>query len=180
MDVVKGVVFVDPTLRSSAPGTKTYRRMFWRPSVMNPMKAFFGYTRLEQAIAGRNAAPPSPVSERTNAILESTHHWLATAGDSMSLDESADEADAAMATGSIGDLPLGVFTTLDPGESEFVRDIFDRQKRLAASSHRGILRTARGDHNELLNDPVSVGSIVDLIRTVVDETRVKAAAGSQL
>jgi pimeloyl-ACP methyl ester carboxylesterase len=177
-DVVKGIVFVDPTLRSPAPGTKTYRRIYWRPAVMNPLEAFFGYTRLKLAIADRNAPPSSPASERWNAVVESTHHWLASSHQAMSLDESADEADAAMSTHSFADLPLGVISTLDPTESEYLRDLFDRQKKLAASSQSGIMRAARGDHSQLLNDPVAVGSIVDLIRTIVDEVRAKTAVGA--
>jgi pimeloyl-ACP methyl ester carboxylesterase len=173
--VVKGIVFVDPTVRSRAPGTKTYRRMFWRPSVAAPLEAFFGITRLKLALSGRDA--PTPVSERSNAVIESTHHWVASAHDAMSLDESADEADAAMATGPFAHLPLAVLSTLDSTESEYIRDIFERQKMLAASSERGILRAFRGEHQELLNDPVAVGSIVDLIRTITDEVRAKAAAG---
>ena len=183
LDVVKGIVFVDPTTRSPAPGRKTYRRMFWRLAVVHPLEAFFGYTRLRQAIAGRNAPPSSPASERWNAVIESTQHWLASAHDAMSLDESADEADADMATRPFADLPLGVLTTVDSAESEDLRDTFDRQKKLAASSERGIMRAAHCEHSELLNDPVAVGSIVDLIRTIVDEARAKAAtpgAGSGL
>src|SRR5271163_4829867 len=40
-DIVKGIVFVDPLLRSPAPGTKTHRRILWRSTLMNPLEAFF-------------------------------------------------------------------------------------------------------------------------------------------
>jgi pimeloyl-ACP methyl ester carboxylesterase len=177
LDVVKGIVFVDPIL-ASPPGTKSWRRIFWRPSVVNLLKAFFGYTRLKSAIVGRHAPPSSAESERWNAVLVSTHHWLASAHESMSLDESADEANAAKATRPFADLPLGVLTTADPAESEYLREIFDRQKKLAASSKRGIMPVVHGVHSQLLNDPVAVGHIVDLIRTIADEgARAGAGAG---
>ena len=40
------------------------------------------------------------------------------------------------------------------------------------------MRAVHLDHNQLLNDPVAIGAIVDLIRTIVDEVRAKAAAGA--
>jgi pimeloyl-ACP methyl ester carboxylesterase len=174
LDVVKGMVFVDPALR--APGTKTYRRLFWRASVVNPLEAFFGYTRLRHAIAARNAPPSSPTAERSNAVLVSTHHWLATTHDSMSLDDSADEADAAVAAAHpLAHMPLALLTTADPAASEWSRRTFEGHKRLVASSERGSLHAVvGGDHSQLLNDPGEVASIVDIIRTVRSET----AAGS--
>lgn len=176
LDIVKGIVFVDPLMRP-APGTKTLRRMLWRFILIKPLEALFGVRRLTLAIAGGDAPPSFPESERWNAAVESTHHWLATAQDAMSLDKSADEADAAMATRPFADLPFGVLTTADPAKSERERDFFDRQTKLAASSGRGIMRTVHGEHSTLLFNPVAVDSIVDLIRTVVHEARAKAAAG---
>jgi len=180
-DVVKGVVFLDPAPLGlpalPAPNTKTYRRVFWRFNIV-AVQAFFGYTRLRLDMAGRNAPPFSPASERYDAAIKSTHHWLATAHDAMSLDESVDEADAAMATRPFARVPLGVLTTMDPTESEYIRAIMERQKKLTASSEQGIMRAVHLDHNQLLNDPVAIGAIVDLIRTIVDEVRAKAAAGA--
>lgn len=176
LDVVKGIVFVDPIL-ASPPGMKTWRRILWRPTVANPLKAFFGYTRLKSAIVGRHAAPSTAESERSNAVLVSTHHWLASAHELMSFDESTDEANAAMTTRPFTDLPLGVLTTAGPAESEYLREILDRQKKLVASSTRGIMPVLHGDHSQLLNDPVAVRHIVDLIRTITDEVRADAAAG---
>ena len=176
LDVVKGIVFVDPIL-SSPPGTKSWRRIFWRPSLANPLEAFFGYTRLKRAIVDRYAPPSSPESERWNAVIVSTHHWLAGGLESMSLDKSFDEANAALATRPFAVLPLGVLTTADPAESEYLREIFDRQKQLAATSNRSIMRVIHGFHSQLLNDPVALDSIVDLIRTIADDVRAGAAAG---
>jgi pimeloyl-ACP methyl ester carboxylesterase len=176
LDVVKGIVFVDPIL-SSPPGTKSWRRILWRPSLANPLAAFFGYTRLKRAILDRYAPPSSPESERWNAVIVSTHHWIAGALESMSLDKSGDEANAALATRPFAVLPLGVLTTADPAESEYLRKIFDRQKNLVASSNRSIMRVIHGVHSQLLNDPVARGSIVDLIRTIVDDVRGNAAVG---
>ena len=92
----------------------------------------------------------------------------------MSLDESADEADAVMTTRPFADLPLGVLTTAESG------DFFERHKKLAASSERGILRPVHGEHSQILNDSVAVASVVDMIRTVANEVRAEAAAGSGL
>lgn len=168
-DVVKGLVFVDPALR--APGTKTYRRLFWRASVINPVEAFFGYTRLRHAIASRNAPPPSATLERSDAVLVSTHHWLATTHDSMSLDDSADEADAVMAAAHpLAHIPLAVLTTADPTASEWSRRTFEGHKKLVASSERGTMRAAvGGEHSQLLNDPAEVASIVAMILAVRSE-----------
>ena len=176
LDVVKGIVFVDPIL-ASPPGTKSWRRIFWRPSLANPLKAFFGYTRLKSAIMIHDARPSSAESQRWNAVLVSTHHWLASTHESMSLDESTDEANAVMATRPFTDLPLGVLSTADPSESEYLREIFARQKTLAASSDRGIMPLVHGVHSQLLNDPVAVGYVVDLVRTIVDEVRADRKAG---
>jgi pimeloyl-ACP methyl ester carboxylesterase len=179
LDVVKGVVFVDPPLRS--PGAKTYRRFFWRASVMNPLEAFFGYTRLRHAIEARNGPPSSPTSERSNAILVSTHHWLGTTYDSMNLDDSADEADAAVAAGHpLAHLPLALLTTEDPAGSDWSRRTFERQKELAASSERGSLRDeVGGDHRRLLDDPREIASIVDMISAIRGEaSEIRAAHGT--
>jgi pimeloyl-ACP methyl ester carboxylesterase len=177
-DVVKGIVFVDPAFRSPAPGTKTYRRMFWRLIVVSPLEAFFGYTRLISALQGVNSQPSSPVADRWQAVIVSAHHWLATAHEAMSLDESADEAAAAMASRPFAHLPVGVLTTVDPTEGERFRGIFDRQQGLAAGSERSIMRAVHVEHTQLMNDPVAIGSIVDLIRTVVDAVNTDAAAGA--
>jgi hypothetical protein len=93
------------------------------------------------------------------------------------LDESFDAANAAMATRLFAGLPLGVLTTADPAKSEYLRQTFARQKALAASSERGIMPVVHGVHSQLLNDPVAVGYIVDLIGTIADEVRADAAKG---
>jgi pimeloyl-ACP methyl ester carboxylesterase len=176
LDVIKGIVFVDPIL-SSPPGTKSWRRIMWRPTLANPLKAFFGYTRLKHAIAEKGATPASPESERWNAVILSTHHWLAGGLESMNLDASGEEADTAIASHPFSDLPLAVLTTADPAAGQFFSDIFDRQKALAVTSKRDILRVMHGVHSEILHDPAGVGSVVDVIRTILEEVRAGAAAG---
>lgn len=168
-DMVKGIVLVDPTAPLLVPGRETYRRMLLRPSVINPLQAFFGYTRLKQAIEGRDAPPPSPVLQRSKAILVSTHHWLAAARDSMSLDASAYEADAVMASHPFADIPISVLSTAEPENKN--DPTFGRHQALASSSHFGFMRSIRADHSQVLNDPVTVGFIVDMIRRVIGETR---------
>jgi pimeloyl-ACP methyl ester carboxylesterase len=175
LHVVKGIVFVGPIL-ASPPSMKPWRRILLRSAVANPLKAFFGYTRLKNAIVGHHAAPPTAESERSNAVLVSTHHWLASTHELMSFDESTDEANAAMSIRPFTDLPLGVLTTASPGESEYFSDLLDRQKKLAASSQRGIMSVVQGDHNQLLNDSIAVRHLVGLIHTITDEVR--ADAGS--
>jgi pimeloyl-ACP methyl ester carboxylesterase len=177
-DVVKGIVFVDPAPVGRpalpAPATKTYRRVFWRFNVV-AIQAFFGYTRLRLNMEGRSALPSSRASERYDAAIRSTHHWLASAHEAMSLDESVDESDAAMATRPFAHVPLGLLSSLDP-TSEYLHALFERQRKLVASSDDGLMRAVHLDHNQLLNDPVSIGAIVDLVRTIVGEVRSKAAA----
>ncbi len=181
LDVVKGIVFVDPAPlwlpALPAPGTKTYRRVFWRFNVV-ALQAFFGYTRLRVDMEGPEVPLTSPALERINEAVKSTHHWLASAHEAMSLDESAYEADAALATRPFAHLPLGVLSTMDPTESEYIREVLERQKKLAASSEQGVMRALHRDHNRLMQDPVAIGSVVDLIHTVVDEARAKPAAGA--
>jgi pimeloyl-ACP methyl ester carboxylesterase len=177
-DVVQGMVFVDPNLRSPTPGTKPYRRIYWRQLVVTPLEAFFGYSRLKSAILSHNSPPASPLADRSNAVIVSAHHWLAIAHDVMSLDESADEADAAMASRPLTHFPVGVLTTVDPAEGGYSRGLFERQQKLATDSERGIVRVVHVEHSELLNDPGAIGAIVDLIRTIVDavhKTAVDAA-----
>jgi pimeloyl-ACP methyl ester carboxylesterase len=163
-DVVKGIVFVDPVLPSPA-GVKSWRRIFWRSSLMNPLKAFFGITRMKAAIADRHAPPVSAMTQLSNAVLQSTHHWLADAQQSMSLDQSGVEAEAALATRPFATLPFGVLTTAVPSESEYLRAIFARQRSFAASSERSVFRVLHGDHSRLLNDPTLVAAVIDLIHT---------------
>jgi pimeloyl-ACP methyl ester carboxylesterase len=178
-DVVKGMVFVDPAPVGlpalPAPATKTYRRVFWRFNVV-AIQAFFGYTRLRLNMEGRSALPSPRASERYDAAMRSTHHWLANAHEAMSLDESVDESDAAMATRPFAHVPLGLLTTMGPVESEYLHAVFERQKKLVASSDGGFMRAVHLDHNQLLNDPVSIGAIVNLVSTIVGEARAKAAA----
>jgi pimeloyl-ACP methyl ester carboxylesterase len=182
LDVVKGIVFVEPAPLGlpplPAPGTKTYRRVFWRFNVIT-IQAFFGYTRLRLAMAGHNAPPFSPAAERYDAVMKSWHHWLASTHDAMGLDTSVREADAVMATHPFAHLPLGMLITMDPTESEYIREIVERNKKLAASSELGIMRVAHGNHDQLLKDPVVLGSTVDLIRTIVDEVRAKTGYAGQ-
>ncbi len=170
-DVVKGIVFLDPIVGSPGPGGKTHRRNFWRLAVVNLLEALFGYTRLKRALAARSAAPSSPVSERSDAILKSTHHWLASGREAMSLDEVAHEADVAMTTLPFADLPLGVLITED------FRDILERQRKLAASSKRAMLREIHCKHSQLLDDPAPVAAIVDMVRAIAAEVRIEATAG---
>jgi pimeloyl-ACP methyl ester carboxylesterase len=172
LDVVRGMVFVDPTMRLPTLG-KTYRRIFLRPSVIYSFEAFFGYRRLQDAIDARNAPPSSVVSQRWMAIAESTHHWVATVHDWMEMDESSDEVDVVLAAGPFADLPLGVLTTGASGDS------FAGHKKLVAGSNRAILRPIHADHTRLLIDPVAIASVVELIRTVAGEVRAEAAAGSE-
>jgi pimeloyl-ACP methyl ester carboxylesterase len=170
-DIVKGIVYVDP---ASTPGTQSWRRIFWRVSVTAPVEAFFGYTRLRFAIASRNAPQPSALTARSDAILASTHHWLASAQDLMTLDESERQADAALATHPFTDLPVGLLTTADPGEGPDLRVMYERQLPLVASSARHFIRVVHSEHRVFLNDPAGIAAIVDLIRTVTDAARAGA------
>jgi hypothetical protein len=83
-----------------------------------------------------------------------------------------------MASRPFTHLPIGVLTPVDPAEGERFRGIFDRQQGLAAGSERSIMRAVHVEHTQLMNDPVAIGSIVDLIRTVVDAVNTDAAAGA--
>jgi pimeloyl-ACP methyl ester carboxylesterase len=170
-DVVQGIVFVDPIL--GARDFESYRRIFWRPSLVNPVEAFFGYTRLKYVIAARNGPPSTPESQRWNAIVESAHHWVATARDALSLDESAHEADALMATRPFAELPIGMLVT-DPPHGGFE----EAQRDLSKSSDRIIIRAVRYVHSELLENPGAVAATVDLIRTIAAERRPEAAVVS--
>jgi pimeloyl-ACP methyl ester carboxylesterase len=157
LDVVKGIVFVDPILGVRNSRIKTYRRIFLRTTVVSPIEALFGYTRLKYA----HLAHDTPQAERWEAIVKSTHHWVAGAFDALSLDDSAAQADMLMAAGRFAHLPLGELIT-DPPDDGFG----GIQKELVARSDRGILRTVRDGHSELLEDPVAVAALVDLIRTI--------------
>lgn len=176
-ETVKGLVFVDPTLRSRMPGAKTYRRIYLRPSVVGPLEAFFGLTRLKRILTRPDGVPDSETSKRVDAILSSTHHWVASAYTAMNLDKSADEVDAALATGSFADLPIGILTITDPTQGADVRDFYEQQLALAAKSKRGILRPVRFDHSVLLNDPASIAAIVDLTRLITHQARGSSVAG---
>jgi pimeloyl-ACP methyl ester carboxylesterase len=174
LDLVKGIVFLEPAPLGlptlAAPG-KSYRRLFWRFNLV-AIQSFFGYTRLRLAMNERHSAPPSsPAEKRYNTILKSWHHWLASTYDAMTLDTSATEANTALATHPFSHLPMGVLSTLDPTESEFLKEVFERFKTLAASSQLGVMREAHGNHTRLLTDPVLLNSTVDLIRTIVDKSR---------
>jgi pimeloyl-ACP methyl ester carboxylesterase len=178
-DLAKGIVFVEPAplgLPSlPAPGKKSYRRVFWRFNLVT-IYSFFGYTRLRLDM--EETAPPStPTAERYDAALKSWHHWLASTHDAMNLDSSARDADSALAAHPFAHVPLGVLVTFDPSESPWIHQIFERDKKLAASSDQGVMRVAAGNHDQLLKDPVVPGSTVDLIRSVVDEARAKTALG---
>lgn len=174
LDVVKGIVLVDPIL-SAAPGVHSWRRQLWRVNLISPIEAFFGYTRLKLYIQARHAPPSSPESERSHAILTRTNHWIASARESLDFDESASEAKAVMATRPFADLPLAVLISADPAESLYFRDIFDRQSELAASSRRGLVRRLHVAHSEVLNDPAAVGAVIDVSRTITEEVRAREA-----
>jgi pimeloyl-ACP methyl ester carboxylesterase len=166
-DAVKGIVFIDPILGSAAARHgKTYRRIFLRPGVVNPIEAFFGLMRLRLAIEDRNATS-SPSSERTRAILVSTHHWLAMTHEAFSLDEAADEVASALATHPLADLPIAVLVTKSP----VLRDFFEQQDDLAASSDRAVVRTVYSDHSQVVSDPEAIATIVELIHMIAGEAR---------
>jgi hypothetical protein len=138
-------------------------------------------------MTGGNALPSAQGSERYNAIIKSAHHWLASTHDAMSLDKSADEADAAIATRPFAHLPVGLLSTLDRPSSEVAndvymgpifRDVVERQRSLAMSSDEGVVREFHGPHTQLLNDPSATPHVVDLVRTIVEEVRAKTAAGA--
>jgi pimeloyl-ACP methyl ester carboxylesterase len=181
LDVVKGIVFVEPSPLGlpalPGPGTKTYRRVFWRYNLV-AIQSFFGYTRLRLAMnEGHSAPPSSPAEERYDAILKSWHHWLASTYEVMTLDTSVTEANTALATHPFSHLPLGVLVTINPAESEYLKEVFERYRTLAASSQLGVMRVAHGNHERLLKDSVLLGSTVDLIRAIVDKSRAEAAVG---
>jgi pimeloyl-ACP methyl ester carboxylesterase len=172
-DLVKGIVFVEPAplgLPSlPAPNTNSYFRVFWRFNLYT-VQAFFGYTRLRLALQERGAPGFTTVSaQRYNAIIKSWHHWLASAHDADSLDSAAKEADSVLTRQPFAHLPLGVLVTIDPAESPYLGEIVARDRQLAASSSRGILREAHGNHDRLLKDPAVYASTVDLVRAVVAE-----------
>lgn len=178
LDMVKGIVFVEPSplgLPSlPGPGRTTYRRVFWRYNLV-AIQSFFGYTRLRLAMNGEPSS--SPGDERYNAILKSFHHWLASTYDVMSLDTAVTEASAALATHPFSHLPLGVLSTIDPTENDYLKRVYERYEALAASSQQGTLREVHGNHDLLLRDPVEPGSTVDLIRAIVNKSRAQAAVG---
>jgi pimeloyl-ACP methyl ester carboxylesterase len=180
LDVVKGIVFVEPSPLGlpSLPGAgrSTYRRVFWRYNLY-AIQSFFGYTRLRLAMNEWHSTPNfSPAEERYNAIIKSWHHWLASTYDVMTLDTSVTEAAAALATHPFSHLPLGVLVTIDPTESEYLKKVFERYETLAASSQLGVMRVARGNHDRLLKDPVILVSTRDLVRAIADKSRAEAAA----
>jgi pimeloyl-ACP methyl ester carboxylesterase len=183
-DIVKGVVFIDPVVRSQLPGSKTFRHIFWRFNLI-ALESFTGYTRLRVALAGVQPLPSAQGSQSYNAILSSAHHWVASTHDAMSLDESCDEQDAALATHPFAHLPVGLLSTLDPPSSTssgdvlqaaVFRDVYQRQMSLVTTSDEGVLREFHGVHNQLLNDASATGYVVDLVRTVVAKVRARAGA----
>jgi len=176
-DAVKGMVFVDPSVRSPAPGTKSYRRIYWRLIVAGPIAAFFGYTRLKSHIVGDGGSlPASPISDRWHAINSSTHHWLATARDAMNLDASADEAASIIATRPFAHLPVGILTSADPTAGEYVRAVFYQQQQLAAGSDQSIIRVVHVEHTQFMRDPAAITSIIDLIRSISEVAHSKPTA----
>lgn len=172
LDVVKGIVLVDPIL-SAAPGTHSWRRQLWRVNPMSPVEAFFGYTRLKLYLQARKVPPGSPESERSQAILTRTNHWVASARESLDFDASARETEAVMVTRPFADLPFAVLISSDPAKSLYFRDIFDRQTQLAASSRRSLVRALHVNHSEVLNDPAAIGAVVDLTRTIAEAVRAR-------
>jgi pimeloyl-ACP methyl ester carboxylesterase len=157
LDVVKGIVFIDPILGVRDSRIKTYRRIFLRTTVVSPIEALFGYTRLKYA----HMAHDTPQAERWEAIVKNTHHWIAGSRDALSMDATAAQADALMASRPFAHLPLGELIT-DPPDGGFG----GVQKELVARSDRGILRSVRDGHSELLEDPAAIAALVDLIHTV--------------
>jgi pimeloyl-ACP methyl ester carboxylesterase len=180
LDVVKGIVFVEPSPLGlpalPAPGTKTYRRVFWRYNLV-AIQAFFGYTRLRLSTKEWLGSPPpsSPADQRYEAVLKSFHHWLASTYDVMTLDTSHSEASTELAKHPFSHLPLGVLVTIDPNESDYLREIFERDKKLAASSDLGVMRVLEGNHDRLLKDPIVLNSTVDFIRAIVKSSGTASA-----
>jgi pimeloyl-ACP methyl ester carboxylesterase len=176
---VQGLVFLDPTapdaIRTMPSSHRfTYRRNFAKSMSVNMLASLFGYIRFKQAAVSERET--SPALERSNAILASFHHWLATAQEVWDLDRSDDEA---RATPWFGSMPVGVLSSFDPGQSELNRYVVAGNRDLASKSTRGIWRAgAHLGHDKVLADPVLYEAVVDLIRTILDETRAPMPAAS--
>jgi pimeloyl-ACP methyl ester carboxylesterase len=181
-DLTAGLVFLDPMVPEaveSMPADRrvTYMRKYVRLVLRGVVESFFGYLRLQRLVGRRHDAAPSLLSERTDAVLWSFHHWLATTGDILDLQRSSEEA---MATPWFGATPLGVLSATDPAENELSRRVFAGQEELATKSTHGVFRAGgHFDHGKILNDPTLSRAIVDLIRAIVAETHAtKGAAAS--
>jgi pimeloyl-ACP methyl ester carboxylesterase len=174
-DLVKGLVFVDPMVPEASeaiPASRrvSYLRKFIRLVVRGSVESLFGVLRLQRLIARRHEPPPSPLAERTDAVLWSYHHWRATTRDVLDLQRSADEAIAAPWFGN--SVPVGVLSATNPDESELTRLTVVQQHELAAKSAHGIFKAAGHlDHGKILNNPAVSRFIVDLTRTIVTEAR---------
>jgi pimeloyl-ACP methyl ester carboxylesterase len=159
-DQVRGIVFVDPV---PDYGPRFVRFFGWHLTTMT-VGSVLGYRRLLNAMASRHRARESPVLERGDAISMSGKHWLATDLDEVNVKHSFEEAEAMP---PLGDLPVGILTTIDPDQSEYNRYVAQRQNELATKSSRTlVVRREHVNHSLLLSDPALIALVTGLLEKV--------------
>jgi pimeloyl-ACP methyl ester carboxylesterase len=165
-ELVKGLVFIDPTTRDNRSSRPPYSRVtYWRDMgpwlTRSTVYSLVGYTRFRDYLQLHARIPGSPVEARARRIHLRSRHWIASAREGLSLEKSARQAETAVLPESI---PVSVLSTYSPGGDAMT--LAEQQQLLHTS--RGTFQYLGGVlHGDLLNSRVNQ-PVIDLIQCTAE------------
>jgi pimeloyl-ACP methyl ester carboxylesterase len=191
-EVVAGLVFIDPKtpeqildrayldrythdapwpVRAVSLGTWTYQTA----RMLVPIA--LGMLRFQTWLRDRAWPPASEHVQRLASFFDLTSTWRVGFEEARVLRQSA--RDALAWPGDKTDLPMAVISSGEGSERPYLRDEFELNQKLAASSTSGTFLSVPGwSHDHMLEDPSYLPAIVEVIRGVVDHAMVRLAQRS--
>jgi pimeloyl-ACP methyl ester carboxylesterase len=191
-ELVEGLVFIDPKtpeqildrayldryvhdvpwpVRAISLGTWTYQTA----RMLVPIA--LGMVRFQTWRQNRSSPPASEHVQRLASFFDLTSTWRVGFDEARVLDRSA--RDALAWPGAKTDLPMGVMSSGEGSDWPYLSDEYQLNGKFAASSTNGTFLSVPGwSHEHMLEDPSYLPAIVEMIRSVVDQAKVRFARRS--
>ncbi len=160
--LVKGLVFIDPTTRDNRSSRPPYSRVtYWRDMGLwltrSTLYSLVGYTRFSDYLQLHARVPGSPVEAKARRIHLRSRHWIASAMEGLFLEKSAGQAEATVLPESI---PVSVLSTYSPSGDAMT---LAEQQQLLHTAHSTFQYLGGVLHGDLLNSRVNQ-PVIDLIQ----------------